>query len=115
LPLWQRNSLFRIGTNSDLGHRFTRFYVDGVLRGENAACKGDIDISASNLTIGTGNVGFYTGSIDEVAAFDVVLDEDDLNIIVTEGLRTITAVFPTDKLTTTWGGIKEISRLSDSS
>jgi hypothetical protein len=87
-----------------------RFYVDGVFGGENAACKGDIDISASNLTIGTGNVGFYTGSIDEVAVFDVVLDEDDLNIIITEGLRAITAIFPTDKLTTTWGGIKEISR-----
>jgi len=92
-----------------------KFYVDGVFKGDNAACKGKIDIAASSLTIGTGNTGFYTGSIDEVAVFDVVLNEDDFKIITTKGLRDIAAVFSIGKLTTTWGKIKNILRLSDSS
>lgn len=87
-----------------------KFYVDGVFKGDNAVCKGKIDITASSLTIGTGNTGFYTGSIDEVAVFDVALDEDDFEIIITEGFRAITAVFPIGKLTTTWGSIKNILR-----
>jgi len=82
------------------------FYVDGDLKGENTACAGKIDITTSELQIGTGNVGFYTGSIDEVAVFNVVLSEDDINLIITKGLKAIAAVFPDGKLTTTWGGIK---------
>jgi hypothetical protein len=58
------------------------------------------------LTIGTGNVGFYTGSIDEVAIFNVVLGEDDFKSIITKGLKAISVVFPAGKLTTTWGSIK---------
>ena len=83
-----------------------KFYVDGVFKGDNAACKGKIDITDSSLTIGTGNVGFYTGSIDEVAVFDVALDEDDFEIIITKGLGAVAAVFPIGELTTTWGMIK---------
>ena len=85
-----------------------KFYVDGEFKGENTACAGKIDITTTELTIGTGNVGFYTGSIDEVAVFDVVLDEDDFKDIITKGLKAIAAVFPTGKLTTTWGSLKEV-------
>ena len=82
------------------------FYVDGDFKGENTACAGKIDITTTELQIGTGNVGFYTGSIDEVAVFNVVLGEDDINIIITKGLKAIAAVLPGGKLTTTWGSIK---------
>jgi hypothetical protein len=84
-----------------------KFYVDGVFKGDNASCKGKIDIANNSLTIGTGNTGFYTGSIDEVAVFDIALNEDDFKIIITKGLRSIAAVFPIGKLTTTWGNIKK--------
>jgi hypothetical protein len=83
-----------------------KFYVDGVFKGENTACAGKIDITTAELTIGTGNVGFYTGLVDEVAIFNVVLGEDDFKSIITKGLKAIAAVFPAGKLTTTWGGIK---------
>jgi hypothetical protein len=83
-----------------------KFYVDGDFKGENTACAGNIDTTNSNLTIGTGNTGFYTGSIDEVAVFDVVLNEDDFKDIITEGLKAIAAVSPAGKLTTKWGSIK---------
>ena len=83
-----------------------KFYVDGVFKGDNTACAGKIDITTAEFKIGTGNVGFYTGFIDEVAIFNVVLAEDDIEIIITKGLKAIAAVFPTGKLTTTWGSIK---------
>jgi len=92
-----------------------RFYVDGVFSGDNATCKGKIDITTNSLTIGTGNTGFYTGSMDEVAVFNVVLNEDDLKAITTKGLRDIAAVFSIGKLATTWCNIKNIPSLSDSS
>lgn len=84
-----------------------RFYVDATFSGENSACKGDIDITNNSIKIGTGNVGFYTGSIDEVAVFNAVLEEDDLKTLVNKGLRDITAVLPSEKLTTTWGSVKD--------
>jgi len=86
-----------------------KFYIDGVFSGENAACKGNIDITTNNLTIGTGNTGFYTGSIDEVAVLNVALEEDDFGTMIDEGLRDITAVLSIGKLTATWGGIKHSS------
>jgi len=85
-----------------------KFYVDGVFAGENAACKGDIDITTNSLKIATGNTGFYTGSIDEVAVFDVALEEDDFDIIVTKGLRDMTAVSSIGKLASTWSSIKNV-------
>ncbi len=83
-----------------------KFYVDATFSGENSACKGNIDVTDSSVKIGTGNVGFYTGSIDEVAIFNVVLEEDDLKTLMDKGLRDITAVLPNAKLTTIWGRIK---------
>jgi len=83
-----------------------KFYVDGVLKGDNKDCAGNIDITNSELKIGTGNVGFYTGFIDEVAIFNVVLGEDDIKTIITKGLKGIAAVSPKAKLTTTWSAIK---------
>jgi len=87
-----------------------KFYVDGVFKGDNTACAGKIDITTTNLEIGTGNVGFYTGLIDEVAIFNVVLSSDEINDIM-NGLKTILAVPPKGKLTTIWGGIKQLNEL----
>jgi hypothetical protein len=49
------------------------------------------------------------GLIDEVALFNVVLTEDDINSIVQSGLERafgLTAVFPEGKLATAWGEMK---------
>lgn len=49
----------------------------------------------------------YTeGIIDEVAIFNVALEEEDINNIMDNGLETAAAVEPVNKLTTTWGRIK---------
>ena len=47
----------------------------------------------------------FLGAIDEVAIFNVVLTEDEINDIMTKGLG-ITAVSSSGKLATRWGRIK---------
>ena len=56
----------------------------------------------------------YTGIIDEVGVFSAVLSDEDLTDIMKNGLEETTipeettfAVYPSQKLTTTWGKIKE--------
>ncbi|MDE0466481.1 MAG: LamG domain-containing protein [Candidatus Poribacteria bacterium] len=50
----------------------------------------------------------YTeGIIDEVALFNVALEEEDIKSLMEDGLETAAAVEPVNKLTTTWGRIKQ--------
>ncbi len=50
----------------------------------------------------------YTdGVIDEVALFNVALEEEDIKFLMENGLETAAAVEPVNKLTTTWGRIKQ--------
>lgn len=59
------------------------------------------------LTRWKGGPGWdFSGVLDEVAIFNAALSEDDLNVIMTEGLEKALAVSPIDKLTTTWAHIK---------
>jgi len=48
----------------------------------------------------------FSGLIDEVAIFDVVLTEDDLKTIMNRGLGSMLAVSQSGKLTTTWGDVR---------
>ena len=50
----------------------------------------------------------YTeGIIDDVAIFNVALDEDDMDTLMTDGAETAAAVDPVNKLATVWGKIKQ--------
>ena len=50
----------------------------------------------------------YTdGIIDEVGLFNVALEEEDIKFLMDNGLETAAAVEPVNKLTTTWGRIKQ--------
>ncbi|RKU23995.1 hypothetical protein C6503_01890 [Candidatus Poribacteria bacterium] len=49
----------------------------------------------------------YTeGIIDDVALFNVALEEEDMDALMSDGVETAAAVEPVNKLTTTWGRIK---------
>ena len=49
----------------------------------------------------------YTeGIIDDVAIFNVALEEEDIKFLMDNGVETAAAVEPVNKLTTTWGRIK---------
>ena len=84
-----------------------RAYVDGKIEGEENF--DDVpDTNEEPLVIGatTPTVNFFTGAIDEVGIFDVALTEDDIQMIMKEGLANALAVSPSEKLATTWGGVK---------
>jgi hypothetical protein len=49
---------------------------------------------------------WFTGLVDEVAIFNVVLTESDIKKIMTEGLKTGAAVSSAGKLAAAWGRIK---------
>ncbi|MDE0010208.1 MAG: LamG domain-containing protein [Candidatus Poribacteria bacterium] len=49
---------------------------------------------------------YFSGQFDEVAFFSIALTEDDIEVLVTKGLKSALAVYPADKLATTWGNIK---------
>ena len=69
---------------------------------------GDGVASDLNLLIGSGYAGKYIGIVDEVAIFNVVLTENDINNIMEKGLESvITAVDHSGKLATTWANIKK--------
>ena len=84
-----------------------KVYVDGVEEAS-AGFAGPISTSDVPVEIGFRTAGsiVFMGTIDEVAIFDQALTEDDINVIMTEGLAQILAVEYADKLAATWGSIK---------
>ena len=68
---------------------------------------GDSSPSALNLFIGHGYAGKFRGIIDEVAIFNVVLSEDDIESVMENGLKGAAAVSPAGKLTTIWADLKQ--------
>ena len=73
---------------------------------------GGTSIGAVNREIGIGahfieNWGqYFTGLLDDVAFFDVMLTAADIKGVMNKGLKTSLAVSSTGKLTTSWGGLK---------
>ena len=49
---------------------------------------------------------YFSGQFDEIAFFSIALTTDDIEILVTKGLKSALAVYPAGKLATTWGNIK---------
>ena len=48
----------------------------------------------------------YAGQYDEVAVFAETLSQEDLDTLMTIGVRLFAAVTSSGKLTTTWGALK---------
>jgi len=89
----------------------SELYVNGELFGTTGTGGGVLSSAANLFRIGASfsNGEIFNGTIDEVAIFDVVLTEDEINDIMNRGLGMatgITAVEPSGKLETTWADIK---------
>ena len=105
-----------VAETRDVKKRAYKMYKDGEVAAEDAwkecgahPC-GDSSPSGLNFLIGDGYAGKFRGIIDDVALFNVVLSEDDINSIMTDGLLWATgmeAVSSAGKLTTTWASIKQ--------
>ena len=64
-------------------------------------------VSAS-LTFRGDDIGYFVGIIDEIAIFNAVLTEDELQILMEAGLLEALnlSVLPLGKLATLWGVLK---------
>ena len=88
-----------------------RAYLDGELK-EELAGKGKITYGRPTPTAVIGSAStavpreLFNGDLDEIAIFNVVLSEDDINEIIENGLNDTLAVNPRGKVTTTWAAIK---------
>jgi len=88
--------------------KVSKVYINGELDNE-ANFTDKPNVTDVPVIIGRTPSGTYklTGSVDEVAIFNVALSADDIKTIMVGGLRnTVTAVFPKAKLVETWGNIK---------
>ena len=102
-----------VAETRDVSKREYKMYKDGKVAAESKCLKcgahpcGDSSPSDLNLFIGSGYAGKYRGIIDDVGIFSVALSADEIQGIMDNGLEKAFAVFPTDKLTTTWAYIKQ--------
>jgi len=86
----------------------SKIYIDGVFDSE----KPFSDVPATTnapVQMGIGNNSWpLTGAIDEVAIFNIALNEEEIKAIMVEGLGlAVLSVSSRAKLTTTWGSIKK--------
>ena len=86
-------------------------YADGEEVGKQAYAKPSLDADPGRMRIGDGSNGGHQceGLLDEVALFNVPLEQDDIKTIMEDGLERATgllAVEPENKLATTWGKLK---------
>jgi len=87
-------------------------YLDGLRIGQQAYSAPSLDAAPEVLRIGDGSAGGHQvgGVLDEVAIFNIELEEDDIIDIMDNGLEKVTGLkAPVElkgKLTATWGNIK---------
>jgi hypothetical protein len=83
-----------------------KFYIDGEMVKEAPSTSGPIATKAGPLSIGGQSPQIVDGLIDEVIFFNTVLEEEDIDSIMTSGLEQALAVSAKGKLTTTWAQVK---------
>jgi hypothetical protein len=101
----QADTWYHVAVIHDLPNSESHILVNGELE---ATALVEQDLNTGRvLQIADGDGDCYGGIIDEVALFNVVLTEDDIKNIMTKGLEGTSAVFPSGKLSTTWGELKQ--------
>jgi hypothetical protein len=91
-----------------------RLYVDGELQESTAGTDVGVDTEVTQNDVEIGydkvikNTDYTKGTIDEVAIFNVALNEDDIKNIMLEGLSgSVLSVSSNNKLANTWGDLKQ--------
>lgn len=88
---------------------FIRGWVDGLVEAETAEVGEPDNVDDRPLTIGAVNGIPAKGIIDDIALFNVALQEEDINEIMTEGLSEtleIFAISPHESLSCMWSTLK---------
>ena len=97
-----------IAATYDADTETAKVYFNGVLSNQAANVDMHID-SPVNIHIASNEKNRFNGIIDDVGIFNVALDEDDINDIMTKGLVEVVGVAAVDasgKLAATWASIK---------
>lgn len=87
-----------------------RIYENGKQIGSGSGLGGPAPRDTEQVNIGgwTNNTSeTLNGMLYEVVVFNVALNPDEITELMDSGIETILPVEPTDKLTTTWGTIKQ--------
>ncbi|HID57517.1 TPA: LamG domain-containing protein [Candidatus Poribacteria bacterium] len=111
--------------DADKGSKVYRNGMEEPGKNPQGPAKGSVDINPSPLKIGGGfnpgcpaGAGFFKGIIDEVAIFNDVLSQKEIETIMEKGLartlRILPSVEPVEKLPTVWGDIKAGCRARNS-
>jgi len=82
-----------------------KFYIDGKMVKEAASTAGPITTAPAPLSIGGQSPQIVDGFIDEVILFNIVVEEEDINKIMADGLMPF-AVSAEGKLAATWANVK---------
>jgi hypothetical protein len=104
----KKNAWYHLAGVHDRAGKTVAIYVNGVKESEK---KIDYDVMVTPKKVLIGNLGdhtlFFGGKIDEVAIFNVAVDEKDIKQIMSKGFSSVLAVSPKGKLATVWGDIKQ--------
>ena len=110
---FQSKEWIHVAETRDVKKRKYNMYKDGKVAATAGWNKcgahpcGDSTPSGLNLYIAHGYAGKFRGILDEVAIFNVVLSEDDINTIMDKGLEKLAAVAPAGKLAAIWADLKQ--------
>ena len=85
---------------------FVRVYFDGELDAEGKWGPLPGEFGPGRIGSWDGGGREWEGMFDEMLLFDVALEEEDIQMLMEEGLEATLAVEPAGKLTTNWGDIK---------
>ena len=106
------------------GKKGLRLYINGELDPVSAAVNPVINDKENNHPAligcrlkagGKSTNRHFIGTLDEVCYADEALTEEEINKVMTVGLRTYMAVQPSGKLAATWGDIKTCRLMSNTS
>ncbi len=96
-----------IAGRADASSGKASIWVDGKMEAEVDFNKKDgYGTSEGVFHIGRHYDRYTAGIIDDVALFNVALEEEDMDSLMDNGVETAAAVDPVNKLATTWGRIK---------
>jgi len=105
----QKSTWYHMAGTHNRKTKKVAIYLDGEKEDEKEF---DYDVMVTTKHLWIGNLGdhelFFGGKIDEVAVFNVALNDADIKSVMNGGIK---AVFAAGKLTTTWAEIKNLCRL----
>lgn len=107
---WGLGKWYHLAWTLDGNHETV--YVNGVLIGEFNKPHEGTQAQSHTLEIGRRQGGSlaFIGIVDEVAVFNIALEQEDVQEAFERGLEEalgMTAVFPADKLATTWAAVRD--------